>query len=279
MTGMLRSMNTRSGRTSRYFSSASSPFAASATTFSPGSVARNDETPARMRWWSSAVRIRIVSVICTTISRADQPGIPRTRKVGSHLDRYILRHGPSAQPPAPRMKHQRSGFLVTISARVAITCAFIHAAGPVARAQRPSPAIGELDHVTWTIRDGAPSSAYALTQSADGVLWIGTTTGLYQFDGVRFELFEPPSGVAMPSLNVSALVAAPDGKLWIGYSRGGASVLVRGQLVSFGEGDGMPAGGVTALAVDSVGDIWAATSTGLGRFRNDGWQRIGPESG
>ena len=41
----------------------------------------------------------------------------------------------------------------------------------------------------------------------------------------------------------------------------------------------MPAGGVTALAVDSAGDIWAATTTGLGRFRDDRWQRIGPESG
>src|SRR5258707_755341 len=45
MTGMLRSMRTRSGRSSRYFSRASSPLAASATTCNPGSVARKDTTP------------------------------------------------------------------------------------------------------------------------------------------------------------------------------------------------------------------------------------------
>src|SRR5688500_16097792 len=174
---------------------------------------------------------------------------------------------------------RRIGVMATIGVRAALTCAFIAAAAPVLRAQRPTPAIGELDHAVWTIRDGAPSGVYALAQSADGMLWIGTTTGLYQFDGVRFEPFEPPAGVALPSLIVSALLALPDGKLWIGYTRGGASVLARGQLVSYGERDGMPAGGVTALAVDSTGNIWAATTTGLGRFRDNRWERIGPDSG
>ena len=169
--------------------------------------------------------------------------------------------------------------MATTGVYAALACAVISAAAPALQGQRPTPAIGELDHTVWTIRDGAPSSVYALAQSADGMLWIGATTGLYQFDGVRFEPFEPPAGVALPSLTVSALLALPDGKLWIGYTRGGASVLASGRLVSYGEADGMPSGGVTALAVDSTGDIWAATTTGLGRFRNGRWQRIGPESG
>ena len=170
------------------------------------------------------------------------------------------------------------GVMATIGVRAALICAFISAAGPTARAQRPPPAIGELDHAVWTIRDGAPTGVQALAQSADGTLWIGTTTGLYQFDGVRFDPFEPPAGVALPSLVVSALLALPDGKLWIGYTRGGASVLARRRLVSYGERDGVPGGGITAFAVDSVGDVWVATTTGLGRFREGRWQRIGPES-
>ncbi len=171
--------------------------------------------------------------------------------------------------------------MATIGARAVLICAFISAAGPTARAQRPPPppTVGELDHAAWTIRDGAPSSIHALAQSADGILWIGATTGLYQFDGVRFEPFEPPPGVALPALSVNALLALPDGKLWIGYSRGGASVLARGRLVSYGERDGMPPGAVTAFAVDSAAHIWAATTSGLARFRDDRWERIGPESG
>ncbi|MDB4875113.1 MAG: Adenylate cyclase, partial [Gemmatimonadetes bacterium] len=161
----------------------------------------------------------------------------------------------------------------------ALLCVFISAVGPAARAQRPPSAVGELDHAAWTIRDGAPSGVRALAQSADGMLWIGAATGLYQFDGVRFELIEPPTGVALPSLSVNTLLALPNGKLWIGYSQGGASLLARTRVVSYGERDGMPAGTVTAFAVDSAGNIWAATTTGLARFRDDRWQRIGPESG
>jgi len=66
------------------------------------------------------------------------------------------------------------------------------------------------------------------------MLWIGTTTGLYQFDGLRFEAFEPPPGVILPALSVSALLPLPDGGLWIGYHRPGVSVLARGHVVSYG---------------------------------------------
>ena len=169
--------------------------------------------------------------------------------------------------------------MTTIGVRAALVCAFLSAAAPAARAQRLPPAIRELDHAAWTIRDGAPTSVQALAQSADGMLWLGTTTGLYQFDGARFEPFEPPTGVALPALSVSALLALPDGKLWIGYSRGSASVLAGGRVVSYAERDGFPGGTVTALAIDSTGAIWAAMTTGLARFQSGRWERIGPESG
>ncbi|MDQ1581897.1 MAG: hypothetical protein QOD05_2672, partial [Microbacteriaceae bacterium] len=174
---------------------------------------------------------------------------------------------------------RRIGVMARSCACAGLVCVFISAAGPAVRAQRPPSAVGELDHAAWTIRDGAPSGVRALAQSADGMLWIGAATGLYQFDGVRFELIEPPTGVALPSLSVNALLALPNGKLWIGYSQGGASLLARSRVVSYGERDGMPAGTVTAFAVDSAGNIWAATTTGLARFRDDRWQRIGAESG
>ncbi len=41
-------------------------------------------------------------------------------------------------------------------------------------------------HVTWTGKDGAPGNVTALGQTSDGYLWIGTSLGLYRFDGVQF---------------------------------------------------------------------------------------------
>jgi signal transduction histidine kinase/ligand-binding sensor domain-containing protein len=146
-------------------------------------------------------------------------------------------------------------------------------------AQPPPPTVAQLDHTVWTSRDGAPAAVNALAQSADGVLWVGTTTGLYQFDGARFEPFEPRAGEALPSLSVYQLLALPDGTLWIGYSRGGVSLLAGGRLTNWPPGDGLPRGTVTALARGRDGEIWASTTTGLARWRGGRWERLGPESG
>src|ERR1700722_15616709 len=68
-------------------------------------------------------------------------------------------------------------------------------------------------HTAWTAQDGAPSGAWNLAQTADGYLWLATATGLFRFDGVRFELFQPTRGRALPSPNTTALLALRDGGL------------------------------------------------------------------
>src|SRR3989449_6179808 len=164
----------------------------------------------------------------------------------------------------------------TIGMRAA--CAFACFAS-VLHAQRPGPTLKQLDHKAWTIRDGAPPNVTALAQSADGVLWIGTQSGLYRFDGVRFEEFEPPAGQSLPSRFITGLSAGPAGSMWIGYVRNGASIIWAPSLVKFGQNEGLPAGSITAFARDSGGAIWAATTTGLARFDGSRWRTLGAESG
>jgi signal transduction histidine kinase/ligand-binding sensor domain-containing protein len=161
----------------------------------------------------------------------------------------------------------------------AVACSLAVLCGGGAHAQRPEPALGQLAHRAWTMRDGAPGAVNALAQTADGFLWLGTGTGLYRFDGVRFEAFEPPAGQALPSRIINMLHAVPDGALWIGYTRGGASVLAGGRLVSYDAGQGMPGSTVTAFARDSTGTMWAATISGIVRLVDGRWRGVGPESG
>jgi len=47
---------------------------------------------------------------------------------------------------------------------------------------------------SWTFRDGAPEGVGTLAQTGDGFLWLGGSTGLFCFDGTRFEHFHPASG-------------------------------------------------------------------------------------
>jgi ligand-binding sensor domain-containing protein len=58
--------------------------------------------------------------------------------------------------------------------------------------------------------------ALALAQTAVGYLWVGTTQGLYRFNGISFEQYQPGEG-KFPSRSILSLFADRSGDLWIGY--------------------------------------------------------------
>ena len=137
--------------------------------------------------------------------------------------------------------------------------------------------LDELYHTSWTMKDGAPSEIFAIAQTGDGYLWLGTSTGLVRFDGFHFENYESPFGQALPSRNVSSLLAVPDGGLWVGFSSGDVSLLKNGRVTSYGQKDGLPPSPVRSLVRDRQGRIWAASLTGLSLFEGSQWRRIGAE--
>src|SRR4051794_25306174 len=65
--------------------------------------------------------------------------------------------------------------------------------------------IAQFAHTAWRQKDGAPSVVNALAQSADGYVWLGSTDGLYRFDGLIFERYQPQSGGPFPARNVTSL--------------------------------------------------------------------------
>src|ERR1700748_93254 len=98
-------------------------------------------------------------------------------------------------------------------------CLTLMCAVPVLALDRDQ-SLSQLYHTSWTARDGVNGSVVAIAQTSDGYLWVGTTDGLLRFDGVSFEHYKPEVGSFFSS-SVSALLALPDGGLWIGYLRGG----------------------------------------------------------
>src|SRR5258708_13381549 len=127
----------------------------------------------------------------------------------------------------------------------------------------------------WGVSEGVRANITDLAQAADGYLWIGTEGGLYRFDGVRFERFQPLQGQGLLSEVITALLAQPDGGLWVGYLHGGATLLKDGRLRHFSENDGLGPRVVSMLARDPTGAIWAATALGLKRFQGSHWDHIG----
>src|SRR3984885_8281073 len=61
-------------------------------------------------------------------------------------------------------------------------------------------------------------SVNCLLQDRTGFLWIGTESGLYQYDGSRFWRIGEKEG--LPSAFVRALTLDRDGRLWVGTRDG-----------------------------------------------------------
>lgn len=129
----------------------------------------------------------------------------------------------------------------------------------------------------WALGDGAPADIWALAQAPDGYLLLGTGGGLYRFDGLQFERVVPQVG-RFPSNNITALLVAPDGTVWLGTYSGRVTRLRAGRADSFGTADAT----VQQLARRADGSLWIARSgPGGGLFLLDraGWRRLGAASG
>jgi signal transduction histidine kinase/ligand-binding sensor domain-containing protein len=137
--------------------------------------------------------------------------------------------------------------------------------------------IAQFAHAAWGPNDGAPSSITALAQTADGYLWLGSHDGLYRFDGVVFERYQPQSGDPLPVRIVSSLLALPNGDLWIGFYAGGVSLLRNGNATNYGTRDGLPGGNVRGLAQDREGTVWAGTNSGLAQLDGNRWRQVGKD--
>ncbi len=140
----------------------------------------------------------------------------------------------------------------------------------------------QLEHTSWTARNGAPDGIGALAQTTDGHLWLGTTQGLYRFDGLRFERVQPVAPARFPDNDVYALHADDDGGLWIGWRLGGISHYRHGAVRNWDGADGTPAGSLSGSVWGFAADgkqLWAAGMGGLARYDGRRWQKLGPDDG
>ena len=84
-----------------------------------------------------------------------------------------------------------------------------------AHAIDPDRAMSQYVHERWgTDRGFPPGPVYAIAQSSDGYLWIGTKSGLVRFDGMHFSLVRD-SPALLDAGSVLGLTPDRDGNLWV----------------------------------------------------------------
>jgi signal transduction histidine kinase/ligand-binding sensor domain-containing protein len=158
-----------------------------------------------------------------------------------------------------------------LRAAAAVLCGLLCCAPHPASAQRPATRLLEqFTHTAWGALDGAPVDILNITQTSDGWLWLAAGTGLYRFDGKRYERVDSVEGHALLSSSVRTLYAPPEGGLWVGYRVGGGiSHFYNGQVRHFTAGQGLPSGAITSIARAPDGVLWVAARDGLARMDSD----------
>ncbi|HLM60290.1 MAG TPA: two-component regulator propeller domain-containing protein, partial [Pyrinomonadaceae bacterium] len=80
----------------------------------------------------------------------------------------------------------------------------------------PDRAMSQYTHDYWGAGQGlAAGPVYAIAQTKDGYLWLGTEKGLFRFDGKRFVLFRPDERNKSGTESVTGLTVDAEGSLWI----------------------------------------------------------------
>ena len=125
----------------------------------------------------------------------------------------------------------------------------------------------------FTVDDGLPDNTInAITQTENGLLWVGTESGLASFDGRTFTTVHLRVPGTLPPGTISSLVEGPDGDLWVGSDAGVVRIPKQDlndpsipDSTAFRLGS-QQSEEVEVLFKDREGTIWAGTSHGLYRF-------------
>ncbi len=92
-----------------------------------------------------------------------------------------------------------------------------------------------------------------LLQDANGKLWVGSSKGLFSYDGLNFKPF-------LPENNVTAIFEDAKKRLWIGYENGEICFLnKKGETVLWEIEEGLPKAKITGFAEDKNGRFWFST--------------------
>jgi len=139
-------------------------------------------------------------------------------------------------------------FRLACLATAAVALSLCHDAGAV----DPDRRLDEYAHTVWKPGDdGLYGQPDAVAQSGDGYLWVGTSAGLFRFDGVNFlawgqnQVGHPFDGPVLELFN------STDGSLWVSTQYKGLR-RVKGQRVETIGRDASAFG----VMEDPAGVIW-----------------------
>jgi ligand-binding sensor domain-containing protein/signal transduction histidine kinase len=136
---------------------------------------------------------------------------------------------------------------------------------PMAAALDPAKSLTQYAHRVWGHEEGLfQPTVFAITQSRDGFLWLGTEDGLVRFDGLHFRDFERYGKPVFEHTLIHDLAEDKRGDLWVAsLGAGVAELTADGSLERYTTKNGLPSDSVFCVTSDHENRIWMCTAEGL----------------
>ena len=120
--------------------------------------------------------------------------------------------------------------------------------------------------VVYNNTNGLPTSeANAIAETKEGFLWIGSYSGLIRYDGSTFERIDSTTGVT----SVVSLYVDRKERLWIGTNDNGVAYMEKGKINFYKDVEGLKSSSIRSIVEDKEGNIFIATTYGLGYIDTD----------
>jgi signal transduction histidine kinase/streptogramin lyase len=132
-----------------------------------------------------------------------------------------------------------------------------------------------FDGVSFTVFDETNTPALPgrsirnLALGRDGTMWIGTTKGLARMREGAFFAVQSPADT--PLRNISDVLAARDGSVWLTTEDRGVTRLFESRFQTWTTTQGLASNEMLSITEDAAGTVWVGGAGGLQRWTGSEW--------
>ncbi len=161
------------------------------------------------------------------------------------------------------------------SARFLLLAFIVHACGTAGWTQ-PTPS---FHHSAWA--GSFLGTVINTQQDPKGYLWLTTSTGIFRFDGVRFQTIDEVTNGAAHNIDLNSAFVSSDGGIWLARRNAELLLWKNSRLTAYPSTPCTPASGIrtVAMAEGLDGSLWMQAPAGLFHLEGSRCESIGADRG
>lgn len=118
--------------------------------------------------------------------------------------------------------------------------------------------------------------ARAVVEGSGGLIWVGTSEGLFSFNGTSFKKYRSADGI--PEIPINEMKISPDGDLWMA-SEAGLIKKSEENIQLFQTGAGLNDCRLHSLSFSPDGGVWVGSESGASYFDGESFKNYTSQNG